>query len=84
MMQKFCLAFFFIFRTSHEHNFFLTDGIAGLSSPCGRHLAIMPHPERCILSWQWPYKGTSTSWPSVVAPWSKMFQNAFDWCLTTK
>ncbi len=27
-------------------------GIAALCSPCGRHLAIMPHPERSWLAWQ--------------------------------
>ena len=27
-------------------------GIAALCSPCGRHLALMPHPERCFLKWQ--------------------------------
>ena len=28
------------------------NGIAALCSPDGRHLAIMPHPERGFLSWQ--------------------------------
>ena len=28
------------------------DGIAGLCSEDGRHLAVMPHPERCFLTWQ--------------------------------
>ena len=28
-------------------------GIAGLCSPDGRHLAMMPHPERTFLKWQW-------------------------------
>ena len=31
-------------------------GAAALCSPCGRHLALMPHPERCVLPWQWPYR----------------------------
>ncbi|KAA0188760.1 hypothetical protein HAZT_HAZT001752 [Hyalella azteca] len=60
------------------------------NSPCGRHLALMPHPERCVLPWQWPYRGhfpekTMTSQPegpelTDTAPWAKIFQNAFDWC----
>ena len=29
-------------------------GIAALCSGNGRHLAMMPHPERCFLNWQWP------------------------------
>ncbi|CAD5113783.1 DgyrCDS2951 [Dimorphilus gyrociliatus] len=37
------------------------EAVAGLSSENGRHLAVMPHPERCFLSWQWPYK------PSPIA-----------------
>ena len=30
-------------------------GVAALCSPCGRHLAVMPHPERGVLRWQWPW-----------------------------
>lgn len=30
-------------------------GIAGLCSPCGRHLALMPHPERSVFAYQWAY-----------------------------
>ncbi|KAB7505070.1 Phosphoribosylformylglycinamidine synthase, partial [Armadillidium nasatum] len=70
----------------HQINIFfhyLKDGVAGLSSVCGRHLAMMPHPERSILSWQCPYNTYEDSKESSIAPWSKMFQNAFDWCLKT-
>ena len=31
------------------------DGIAALCSPDGRHLAMMPHPERCFMMWQNPW-----------------------------
>ena len=31
------------------------EGIAALTSPDGRHLALMPHPERCFLTWQNPW-----------------------------
>ena len=31
------------------------QGIAGLCSPCGRHLALMPHPERAVFAYQWAY-----------------------------
>eukprot|EP00595_Chromulina_sp_UTEXLB2642_P003480 CAMPEP_0196763828 /NCGR_PEP_ID=MMETSP1095-20130614/4841_1 /TAXON_ID=96789 ORGANISM="Chromulina nebulosa, Strain UTEXLB2642" /NCGR_SAMPLE_ID=MMETSP1095 /ASSEMBLY_ACC=CAM_ASM_000446 /LENGTH=1200 /DNA_ID=CAMNT_0042117895 /DNA_START=396 /DNA_END=3995 /DNA_ORIENTATION=+ len=37
-----------------------TEGIAGLTSIDGRHLALMPHPERCYQLWQWPYKPVDT------------------------
>lgn len=57
-------------------------GIAGLCSADGRHLAMMPHPERCVMMWQWPW--APASWQptgSTVSPWLCMFKNAFDWCL---
>lgn len=56
-------------------------GITSLCNHDGRHTAMMPHPERCFLKWQWPYlpQDLSSSWQS--SPWLKMFQNAYDWCL---
>lgn len=60
-------------------------GVAGVTSRCGRHLALMPHPERCTLTWQWPHLAPPLVAPSskqrLTAPWSRLFQNAFDWCL---
>jgi phosphoribosylformylglycinamidine synthase len=56
------------------------DGITGLCSPDGRHLAIMPHPERSTHGlWQWPW--LPEVWSKLEAsPWLRMFQNARDWC----
>ena len=59
------------------------SGIAALCSPDGRHLAMMPHPERAFLPWQWHY------WPSEwsnnqVSPWLQLFQNARKWCLQNR
>ncbi|XP_015784827.1 phosphoribosylformylglycinamidine synthase [Tetranychus urticae] len=55
-------------------------GIAGLTSYDGRHLAMMPHPERCTQLWQWPY--VPKEWKRLtVSPWCKMFYNAYEWCL---
>ncbi|CAB4001700.1 phosphoribosylformylglycinamidine synthase-like, partial [Paramuricea clavata] len=55
------------------------SGIAALCSDDGRHLAMMPHPERCTMLWQWPWM--PEEWKSLeCSPWLKMFQNAFDWC----
>lgn len=55
------------------------EGIAALCSPDGRHLAIMPHPERTFLPWQWAWM--PRSWrPMEVSPWLKIFQNAREWC----
>lgn len=54
-------------------------GITALCSPDGRHLAMMPHPERCFLPWQIPY--IPRGWKHLRAsPWLRMFQNAREWC----
>jgi phosphoribosylformylglycinamidine synthase len=55
------------------------DGLAGLCTPDGRHLAMMPHPERAFLPWQahWlPEKMKKLE----VSPWLQMFCNAYAWC----
>ena len=50
---------------------------AALSSPDGRHLAIMPHLERSLFSWNWAYnKGLEHT---NVSPWIEPFKNAFNW-----
>jgi len=55
-------------------------GITALCSPDGRHLAMMPHPERCFRLWQWPWM--PASWQNLEAsPWLRMFQNARTWCM---
>lgn len=55
------------------------DGIAALCSDDGRHLAMMPHPERAFTLWQWPW--TPHEWKDLNAsPWLKMFQNAREFC----
>ncbi|MFA5644110.1 MAG: phosphoribosylformylglycinamidine synthase [Patescibacteria group bacterium] len=53
-------------------------GIAGICDPTGRHLAMMPHPERSFLNWQWPYKNGLPE--NGVSPWLTMFINAREWC----
>ncbi|KAL8093477.1 putative phosphoribosylformylglycinamidine synthase, chloroplastic/mitochondrial [Apium graveolens] len=57
-------------------------GVAAICSPDGRHLAMMPHPERCFLMWQFPWYpkhwDVKKKGPS---PWLQMFQNARAWCL---
>lgn len=55
-------------------------GLAGLCSPDGRHLGMMPHPERTFLSWQCHYLPEEMN-NLPVSPWLKMFQNAYDWCV---
>ncbi len=55
-------------------------GLAGLCSPDGRHLAMMPHPERTFLSWQCHYLPDDMK-QMGVSPWMKMFQNGYEWCM---
>ncbi|XP_051186328.1 probable phosphoribosylformylglycinamidine synthase, chloroplastic/mitochondrial [Lolium perenne] len=56
-------------------------GIAALCSPDGRHLALMPHPERSFMMWQYPWypKGWQVE-KSGPSPWLRLFQNAREWC----
>lgn len=55
-------------------------GITGLCTEDGRHLAIMPHPERAFLKWQWPWIPEELNKSLKASPWLKMFQNARLWC----
>jgi phosphoribosylformylglycinamidine synthase len=56
------------------------EGIAALCSPDGRHLAIMPHPERVFLKWQWGYMPEDWKKELKASPWLRMFRNARQWC----
>jgi phosphoribosylformylglycinamidine synthase len=55
-------------------------GIAGICSIDGRHLAMMPHPERSVLTWQWGWMPEQMRKNLAAAPWIRMFQNAREWC----
>ncbi|XP_073823096.1 phosphoribosylformylglycinamidine synthase [Musca autumnalis] len=57
-----------------------TEGIAGLCSEDGRHLALMPHPERCHAMYQWPYVSPGFNVKSQASPWQVMFNTAYEWC----
>jgi len=56
--------------------------IGGLCSADGRHLCMMPHPERCFLKWQWPHCPESIQ-QLQASPWLRLFQNAMTWCKAT-
>uniref|UniRef100_A0A8C5DK69 Phosphoribosylformylglycinamidine synthase n=1 Tax=Gouania willdenowi TaxID=441366 RepID=A0A8C5DK69_GOUWI len=60
------------------------QGIAGLCSRDGRHLAMMPHPERCTLGWQWPWAPRDMRRSLTPSPWLRMFSNAASWCSSTE
>jgi phosphoribosylformylglycinamidine synthase len=57
-----------------------TLGITAFCSPDGRHLAMMPHPERTHVKYQWPWMPESWKHSMPVSPWLRMFQNARIWC----
>lgn len=50
---------------------------AAVCSSDGRHLAIMPHLERSLFPWNWPYKKGLAH--AEVSPWMEPFANAFEW-----
>jgi phosphoribosylformylglycinamidine synthase len=54
------------------------SSVAGICSANGRHLAMMPHPERAIFPWQcgyYPYERENDE----VTPWIEAFVNAREW-----
>jgi len=52
--------------------------VAGIASQDGRHLAIMPHIERSIKPWNWPYYPAERQ-NEEVSPWIEAFFNAYKW-----
>lgn len=64
------------------------NGSAAICSENGRHLAIMPHPERCFKMWQWPYAKFSTKFNTncteEYSPWFLMFVNLYNWSQNNK
>ncbi|MDZ4714645.1 MAG: phosphoribosylformylglycinamidine synthase [Cytophagales bacterium] len=56
-----------------------SDGaIAALCSRDGRHLAMMPHLERSLFPWNWPYYSRSKQ-TDEIGPWIEAFVNAREW-----
>ena len=55
-------------------------GKAAIVSENGRHLAIMPHPERCVLKDQIPWYPDNIDLDKYT-PWIRMFRNAYEWCM---
>ncbi|MDI6800557.1 MAG: phosphoribosylformylglycinamidine synthase [Thermodesulfovibrionales bacterium] len=54
-------------------------GITALCSPDGRHLSMMPHPERVFLKWQWAWMPEDMKKEIKASPWLMIFQNARQW-----
>jgi len=53
--------------------------VAGICSSDGRHLAMMPHPERAIFPWQCAAYPTGRLNSDQVTPWMEAFVNARKW-----
>jgi len=53
--------------------------VAGLCSADGRHLAMMPHPERAIFPWQCAHYPADRLHSDQVTPWMEAFVNARKW-----
>ena len=53
-------------------------GVAALTSADGRHLAMMPHPERSIFLWQCAHYPADRR-QDEVTPWMQAFVNARRW-----
>jgi phosphoribosylformylglycinamidine synthase len=49
---------------------------AAVCSSNGRHLAMMPHLERSVFPWNWPYYTNSED---EITPWIEAFVNAKNW-----
>lgn len=54
------------------------NAIAALCSEDGRHLAIMPHIERSLFPWNWPYYPQDRQ-ADEIGPWIEAFINAKNW-----
>lgn len=53
--------------------------VAGVCSKDGRHLAMMPHPERAIFPWQCGYYPADRRETDEITPWMEAFVNARKW-----
>ena len=54
------------------------EAIAAICSPDGRHLAMMPHPERCLKPWNWAYYPEAANREEdEITPWIELFVNAY-------
>ena len=57
--------------------------VAGIASADGRHVAMMPHPERAIFPWQCGYYPAERK-DDEITPWIEAFVNARKWVESQK
>ena len=55
-----------------------THSAAALCSKNGRHLVIMPHIERSLFTWNWPFYPANRK-KDKISPWIEAFVNAREW-----
>ncbi len=60
-----------------------TFATAGITSPDGRHLAIMPHFERATKPWNWAHYPAGRV-ADELTPWMVAFRSAYTWCKERK
>ena len=58
--------------------------VAGICSKDGRHLALMPHPERSIFPWQCGFYPNDRKNKDEMTPWVEAFVNARTWIESQK
>ena len=58
--------------------------VAGIASADGRHVAMMPHPERSFFPWQCAYYPAERRSSDQVTPWMEIFINARKWIEANK
>jgi phosphoribosylformylglycinamidine synthase len=56
--------------------------VAGIATADGRHLAIMPHIERSLKSWNWAHYPSDRQ--DDFTPWMEAFVNARNWVESQK
>ena len=54
------------------------DGIAAVCSSDGRHLAMMPHPERSLYPYNWAWYHPERG-QDEISPWIEIFTDAYKW-----
>ena len=77
--DKYCVAARYAYEAYPGNPNGSPEAIAALCSADGRHLAMMPHPERAVFPWQCATYPTDRR-TDEVTPWMQAFRNAFLWC----
>jgi phosphoribosylformylglycinamidine synthase len=59
------------------------ESTAAVCSNDGRHLAMMPHPERCLYPHNWAHYPNQRQTDDIT-PWLDLFTNGYKWILNSK